>query len=140
MNPEPAKVERLVSIAERLIAALEADIAALTSGRPQDLRSTDPEIQRLTALYGREAGGLDVRTAKALAPQLRTRLLESTSQFREVLGRHARLVSRLRNASEGMIKAVAIEVDRRRAPTRTYSSRQQPSPRPASAMLYNGVV
>ena len=54
---------------------------------------------------------------------------------------HARLITRVRNASEGMIKAIADEVDRRAAPTRTYfASAAQTYGKPAQAMVYNSVV
>ena len=39
MNDTP-RIERLISMAERLIAALESDIAALKEGRPQALITT----------------------------------------------------------------------------------------------------
>ena len=54
IQDEP-KLERLISMAERLITALEIDIAALKAGTPGKMVSLDPEIQKLTAVYGREA-------------------------------------------------------------------------------------
>ena len=49
MKDDP-RIERLISLAERLIAALESDIADLKAGKSQALRTADPEIQKLTAL------------------------------------------------------------------------------------------
>jgi hypothetical protein len=46
----------------------------------------------------------------------------------------------VRDASEGLIKAVADEIDRRAAPTRTYNPRAAGYGKPPQAMVYNNVV
>lgn len=142
MNPNPnnERIERLVKLAERLIEAIEGDIAALKDGKPQMMRTTDPEIQKLSALYGREAQGLTADAAKAAPAPLRNRFAETTKKFRELLQLHARMLTRVRNATEGMIKAVSEEVDRRAAPLRTYNPRAAAYGKPAQAMVYNSVV
>ncbi len=81
-TPDQASVERLVALAERLIAALEADIAALKDGKPQNMQTPDPEIQKLTALYSREAGGFSPASAKGVPKQLMARLFDSTAHPR----------------------------------------------------------
>ena len=140
MSADPQKIELLITMAERLIAAIEGDIAALKAGRPQDLRTTDPEIQRLSALYGREAANLDPERAKTAPADLRRKFFATTARFRDVLTLHARLLTCVRNASEGIVKAVADEVERRRAPTCTYApGTARPRP-PAGAMVYNNVI
>ena len=140
MNPDSERIERLVKLAERLIEAIEADIAALKDGKPQQMRTTDPEIQRLSALYSREAQGFSPNAMKAAPAPLRSRLADVTAKFRETLQLHARLLTRMRNASEGMIQAIAAEVDRRAAPMRTYNPRAAGYGKPAQAMVYNNVV
>jgi uncharacterized protein (DUF305 family) len=139
MNDDP-KIERLIAMAERLIAALESDIVALKAGTPSRMVSMDPEIQKLSATYGREAQNFDIRIAKAAPLPLRTRFLTITAKFREVLQLHARLLTRVKNASEGMIQAIAREVERMNAPTRTYGPRPGMAPRPSGAMVFNKVV
>lgn len=134
------RIERLISLAERLVVALEADIAALKAGKPADMKSMDPEIQKLSLLYGREAQNFDIRLAKAAPDGLRERFLAVTAKFRQVLELHARILTRVKNASEGMIQAVAREVERMNAPTRTYSPSPGYRPPPAGAMLFNKVV
>jgi hypothetical protein len=134
------RIERLISLAERLVAALEADIVALKAGKPGEMKSMDPEIQKLSLLYGREAQNFDIRIAKAAPASLRDRFLAITAKFRQVLELHARMLTRVKNASEGMIQAVAREVERMNAPTRTYSPNPGYKPRPAGAMLFNRVV
>jgi hypothetical protein len=139
IQDEP-KLERLISMAERLITALESDIAALKAGTPGKMVSLDPEIQKLTAVYGREAQNFDIRIAKAAPVALRTRFLTITAKFREVLQLHGRMLVRVKNASEGMVQAIAREVERMNAPTRTYGPRPMAAPRSSGAMVFNKVV
>ena len=149
MIPTPAKpakmedtprIERLIAMAERLIVALESDIAELKNGRTVALQTNDPEIQTLSALYGREAQGFDPRLAQSAPPSLRQRFFAITAKFREVLQLHTRLLARVKNASEGMIQAIAREVDRMNMPTRTYGPQSGYRAQPAGAMVFNRVV
>jgi len=139
MSGEDQRIERLISMASRLIEALEGDIVALKAGRARNLRTIEPEILKLSALYTREAAGLSADAAKRAPVELRKRLFEATGRFRDLLGAQTRLITRLRGASEGMIRAVAEEVERRRAPLRTYGAVAQ-RPRAGGAMLFNSVV
>jgi len=134
------RIERLIALAERLVVALEADIAALKAGKPGDMKSLDPEIQKLTAIYSREAQNFDIRIAKSAPPSLRERFLTITAKFREILQLHARMLARVKNASEGMIQAIAREVERMNAPTRTYGPQSGYKAQPAGAMVFNRVV
>jgi hypothetical protein len=140
VSADSERIERLVKLAERLIEAIQSDITALKEGKPQDMRTTDPEIQKLTVLYSREAQGLTADAAKQAPANLRSRFAETTRIFREMLELHARMIMRVRNASEGMIKAIAEEVDRRAAPTRNYSRAAATYGKPAKAMVFNSVV
>ena len=139
LSDEP-RIERMIAMAERLIVALEADIAALKSGKPGAMRSMDPEIQKLSVVYGKEAQTFDIRIAKAAKAELRARFLTVTGKFRDVLQLHARLLTRVKNASEGMIQAIAREVERMNAPTRTYGPRPPAKPVSSGAMVFNRVV
>ncbi len=143
MSGDP-KIETVVKMAERLVAALQADIAALEAGRPKEMRTLDPQIQLLCAQYGREAGRLNRAELEAAPAEQRARLTAITKSFHDALTLHARVLSRIRNASEGMIKAVAEEVDKRRNRARPYAApyaARPDAPRPASSsLLYNAVV
>ena len=61
---DDSRIERLIALAERIIAALETDIAILKKGGHQALATADPEVQKLTVIYGREAQGFDARLAQ----------------------------------------------------------------------------
>ena len=137
---DDSRIERLISLAERIISALEGDIAALKNGRTTALSTDDPEIQKLTVVYGREAKGFDPRLAQNAPPSLRQRFFAITAKFREVLQLHARMVTRVKNASEGIIRAIATEVERANAPMRTYGPRPGYKPPSAGPMLFNRVV
>lgn len=139
MKDDP-RIERLISLAERIITALESDIAALQEGRPDELKTNDPEIQKLTAIYGREAKGFDPKLAEAAAPTLRQRFFTITAKFREVLQLHARMLTRVKNASEGIVRAIAAEVERANAPMCTYGPRPGYKPPSAGPMVFNRVV
>jgi hypothetical protein len=139
-TPEELRMERLIVMATRLNEALENDIAALKSGNPRGLRTIDPEIQKLTLLYNREASGLNSDTAKNTPLELRKRLFEATKKFRDLLGAQTRLLTRLRGASEGMVRAVAEEIERQRAPMRPYGAVAAQAPRVSGALLYNAVA
>ena len=139
-TPDEQRVERLVLMAMRLIEALESDIAALKKGNARGLRTIDPEIQKLTALYSREAHGFNPKVIASAPAELRKRLFDATKKFRDLLAAQTRLLTRLRGASEGMIRAVAEEVERQRAPLRTYGAMPSQMPRSSGAMIYNSVV
>jgi hypothetical protein len=136
---DDARIERLITMAERLAEALEADMAALRAGNPRNLRTIEPEILKLSALYCREAGGVNADVAKSAPAELRKRLFAATAKFRDTLASQTRLLARIRGAGEGMIRAVAEEVERQRAPVRTYGPAASAG-RPGGAMLYNSIV
>ena len=139
MKDDP-RIERLIGLAERIITALETDIAILKEGGHQALATADPEIQKLTVIYGREAQGFDVRIAQSAPPTLRQRFIAITAKFRDVLQLHTRMLTRVKNASEGLIRAIATEVDRANAPIKTYGPRPGHKPQSSGAMVFNRVV
>jgi hypothetical protein len=134
-----AKIERLIALTERLTEALAADIAMLERGHARDMRVIAPDMQQLTLLYNREANGVDIAATKAAPPVMRERLMAVTKRFRETLALHARILTRVKNASEGLIHAIAGDVDKKRSAARPYG-RLPPPPRSTGAMLYNSVV
>ena len=115
------RIERMILLAERLIAALEGDIAALKAGKPTLMKTIDPEVQKLSALYAREAQGLDVAAAQNARVDLKKKFKDTTARFRDLLKIHARMLTRMKNASEGIVRAVAEEVDRKKAQSRPYT-------------------
>lgn len=141
MSGENPKVERVIALTLRLTEALKADIAALERGRPREMRTIEPDAQQLCALYGREATQINAAVVKSLAPATRARLSEATKRFRETLSYQSRLITRMKNASEGLVRAIAMDVEKKRNATRPYGrTPAAPAPRPAKAILYNSVI
>lgn len=142
MSAESEQAERLIIMAQRLVDAIEGDIEALRTGNPQGMRSLDPEVQKLLLMYSREAQNIDPARSKSLPTELKKRLVGITGKFRDALGLQQRLLTRMRNASEGLVKAVADEVQRQRAPTVTYAPAQAANRYRQNnvAMIFNGVV
>ncbi|MGH6828597.1 MAG: hypothetical protein ACREFW_06780 [Rhizomicrobium sp.] len=138
--PDQARIERLISLSLRLVEALEADIVALKRGRPAEMKSVTVESRRLSALYSREAQNFDIRLATAAPASLRARFISSTAKFRDVLKLHARMLVRVKNASEGMILAIAREVERANQITRPYGPQPARRSQPSGAMVVNRVV
>jgi hypothetical protein len=140
MSDARLKIERVIALTERLADMLGADVAALESGRANQLNTADPTTQQLTLLYTREAGSINAAMAKAVPAELRGKLAQSTKRMNDTLARHQRIVSRVRNASEGMIRAVAQEVERRRTFQRNYARGPVARPQPSGSLLYNSVI
>jgi hypothetical protein len=140
MSEARVKVERVISLTDRIADMLGADIAALERGSTQELRTNDPTVQQLTLLYAREAGAINAAIAKAVPVELRQKLTAATKRMNETLKQHQRIITRVRNASEGMIRAVASEVERRRSFQRNYSRVPAAKPQSGGSLLYNSVI
>jgi hypothetical protein len=140
MSELRGKIERLIVLTDRLADTLAADVKALEQGVAPPLRSLETSVQQMTLLYVREAGSINPVAAKAIPLELRHKLTASTRRMNELLARHQRLITRVRNASEGMIRAVAQEVERRKGSQRSYARTPVARPQTAGAMVYNSVI
>jgi len=140
MTTDPRKVEKLLALTERLIEALHDDIAALERGRPREMRSHTAEVQQLLALYTREANALGMAAIKTLPKAAHDRLTEATARFRETLAVHNRVLTRVKACTEGMIKAIAEDVAKKRAQQRPYTPPVNVPPPTPGAIVYNNVV
>lgn len=140
MNEARVKVERVISLTDRIADLLGADIAALEKGSAKELCTNDPTVQQLTLLYAREAGTVNAAIVKAVPADLRSKLTQSTKRMNDTLKRHQRIITRVKNASEGMIRAVAGEVERQRNFQRNYSRVPVPKPQSSGSLLYNSVI
>ena len=137
------RLEQLLTVSRRLSAAIAADIEALERGAFGDLKTTDPEIERLCAYYGREVKALKADGGIRHAPaQLIAAMKESGTQLNELLKSHERLVAAMRQAAEGLVQAVAEGVEKNRAGELPYTANPKPkrtSPA-AGAIVYNKVI
>jgi len=136
------RVEQLLTLSERLCTAIMADIAALEKGDFANLATTDPEVGRLCAMYGREIMGLkSAGGVKDVPETLVAALKDSGGRLSHLLGQHEALVACLRQASEGLIQTVAEEVDKTRKRGAPYSpvpkAKRETS---GGAIVYNKVI
>ena len=136
------RLEQLVTMSNRLCEAIAADIAALEQGDFGRLSSTDPEIGRLCAFYGREVTALKASGGiKNVPAELLAALKESGGRLNTLLARHESLVACMLQASEGLIQTVAEEVEKARKRGAPYSAHPKPKRESsAGAIVYNKVV
>jgi len=137
MSGVEERVARVLALSRRLSEMLLADIAALDRGKPGEMRSILPETQQLLAQYAREAQALK-NAMRTLSPALRAKLTAATAELNQALALHERRLTRVRNATEGMIRAVAEDVEKKRRITRPYGRTQ--TARSAGPMLYNSTA
>jgi hypothetical protein len=134
------KIERLILLTDRLAEMLGADVKALEGGGAKSLHSTEYSFQQLMLTYTREAVSVNAPLMKSVPPELRQKLMLSAKTMNDLLARHQRLVTRVRNASEGMIRAIAKEVERRQVSQRSYARVPSGRPQTSGAMVYNSVI
>ena len=136
------RMENLLAMSSRLCDAISTDIAALEKGDFGGIASTDPEIGRLCALYGREVLALkSAGNIKNMPAELVEALKDSGGRLSRLLGQHEALVACMRQASEGLIQAVAEEVEKSRKRAEPYSATPKPKRQSsAGAIVYNKVV
>ena len=135
-----AKIERLILLTDRLSEMLGADVKMLESGKAKPLHSIEAQFQQLMLTYAREASSMNAAALKSMPPELHQKLMQSAKNMNDLLARHQRLVTRVRNASEGIIRAVAKEVERRQVSQRSYARVPAARPQAAGAMVYNSVI
>jgi len=75
------RLEQLLTVSKRLADAIATDIAALEKGEFGELMTTDPEIERLCAFYGREVKALKAEggVKRVPAPRLPAPAIPTTA-------------------------------------------------------------
>lgn len=135
------RLEQLLVMSKRIGDAIAADIDALEHGTFGDLSTTDPEIERLCAHYGREVAALkNIGGIDHAPPLLIAKLRESGARLRKLLVRHEQLIKCMREASEGLVKAVAEEVEKTRSESVPYSATPQAKRSSGGAIVYNKII
>jgi hypothetical protein len=136
------RLEQLLTVSKRLIEAISGDIAALERGAFGELKTTDPEIEKLCAFYGREVRSLKAEgPIKGIPKTLIAALKETGGQLDTLLIRHERLLAAMREASEGLVQAVVEGVEKVRSGSRPYGQKLAPKGAvPSGAIVYNKVI
>jgi hypothetical protein len=136
------RMENLLAMSTRLCDTISTDIAALEKGDFGGIASTDPEVGRLCALYGREVLALkNSGGVKNMPAELVSALKNAGERLSRLLGQHESLVLCMRQASEGLIQVVAEEVDKSRKRGAPYSATPKPKRESSTgAIVYNKVI
>jgi len=137
---QTVRLEHLLTLGRRLADAVAADIAALEKGAFDELATTDPEVSRLAALYAREVAALKAAGGIRSSSPLTASLSDLGAKLKYLLLRHDRLVACMRQASEGLIQTIALEVDRKRKRTAPYGAKPKAKPASGEPIVYNKVV
>ena len=132
-------VEQLITLTERLTQLLAEQTRLFEARRPQEAALITAQSADLANLYRREAARL--RTNPHLivtAPaDRRRRLVEVPRSFDATLIRHGRSVHAAKTVTEGLIRAIAFEVARRRSPAAGYGPRARVLSGDGSAITLN---
>ena len=134
------RIDQLLAMTGRIADALDQDISALQRGQFDQLRSTDPEIAQLCAIYGREVAALKASGMKLVRSERTYALTAAAARLNKLLARHQTLVTAMRKASEGLVQAVAEEVQKSRDNVAPYRATPKAKRSETPAIVYNKVV
>jgi hypothetical protein len=118
------RLDVILDLTRRLSALVEREITLLQTRQPHRLAEHEEERTRLSLLYAREMQAMraDPAAARALDKRRIEQLKEDTAAFNAALDRHKRLVARMRRVTEGIIKSIADEAVRQKAPRSVYGA------------------
>lgn len=124
----PAKLmppKSLSGMLSRLGEILEQENGFLETGNAAAFKTTLNEKTRLIATYNQQVSLIKRNPAAYKAfPKADVEELKATSQaFYGILDRHFRKISTARTVTEGLVKAVADEVAKKKAPPSGYTAR-----------------
>ena len=132
-------VEQLIALTERLTGLLAEQTRMFEARRLQDAAALTAQSADLANLYRREAARLraEPRLIAGAPAERRKRLVAATRVFDATLARHGRSIHAAKTVTEGVIRAVAQEVARRRAPAAGYGPRARALSGDGSAITLN---
>jgi hypothetical protein len=137
------RVDVLLDLTRRLSGLVELEIKLIEQREPLRLNDLEEERSRLALLYAREMQAVksDPAAMKKVARDRIERLREETAAFNASLDRHQRLIARMRRVTEGIVKTIADEASRQRAPKTGYgASGATPYRAPATPIAINRKV
>jgi len=107
------RFDELTVVTERLTRIVNAEIKLLNARRPRELEEFTDEKTALSASYARLSNALrrDRDVVKAASQDRRTRLKAATEAFRKALNDLEARLARARHLSEGLIRAIADDLN-----------------------------
>lgn len=122
-NPsETERVEQLTVLTQRLSEIIDTEIAMLQERRPRDIMPLEEEKTRLAKIYGAEITRLrkDPRLTRDVPRRAKDSLKQATLRFHELTARQQSMLLAMKTVSERMIRDIATELARMKAPEVTY--------------------
>lgn len=131
------RIDVILDLTKRLSALVEREIALIEAHEPHRIADLEDERTRLSTLYAREMQAVksDPAAVRAAGRDRIQRLRDETAGFNASLDRHQRLITRMRRVTEGIVKAVADEASRQRAPKTVYGASGASAYRAAAAPI-----
>ena len=119
------RARQLIALTDRLGERLEAETASLVARRPQDIFDGIEETRNLSNLYRHESMRIkaDPSLLEGLSPSDKKTLREATEVFQDRLHRYELAVNAAKTITEGIISAVADDLNSRRNQTSPYGAK-----------------
>jgi len=116
--PSLDRVNNLIALTERLESLMGQEREILASPHPFEIAKFQDEKSRLSAVYAREMAAVrnELPALEQIGRERLQVLREATARFRQALDDHTRNIERVRFLTEGIVKAVADEVQKRAQP------------------------
>lgn len=123
-NPSD-RARQLLALTTRLGERLANDTKVLEAHRPQDLSEGMEETRTLSNLYRFESARIkaDPNLLAGITPDEKKALFEATQIFQDNLARYERAVTAAKTITEGIILAVAEDLNTQKAATMTYGAK-----------------
>ncbi len=120
---------QLIALTRRLTDRLVGDTAVLEAHRPQDLVGGIEETRSLSNLYRLETARIkaDPSLLRGISDNEKSALREATEVFNEALARYENAVVAAKTVTEGIVAAVAEDLNARTARTATYGAQGRTS-------------
>ncbi|GLQ07412.1 hypothetical protein [Sneathiella chinensis] len=109
---------------DRLSQILEFENELIANGNPQGMSDQQSEKSRLVAIYNQQMTLIKADPDRfKMFPQADIDALRASStRFYDILDAHFRKLSTAKTVTEGLVKAVADEAARKKAPPKTYNA------------------
>ncbi|ESQ76390.1 hypothetical protein [Asticcacaulis sp. AC402] len=123
------RARQLLALTIRLGDRLAHEIDVFEAHRPQDLHDRIEETRHLSTLYRLETARIkaDPSLLDGMTPTDKTALRDATALFQERLHRYEHVVNAAKTVTEGIIAAVAEDLNTIRNQTTTYGARGRTS-------------
>lgn len=144
MQPnETERARQLTALTERLTEIVSSEIEALQSRRPKDITEFEEEKTRLARIFATETQRLksDPNLVRVIPREVLAALRQAAARFREVTARQEAMLLALKTVSERMIRDIASELNRMKAPERGYGRSASPyAAHPAAPFALNSTA